>query len=123
VLLRRISQVRIMVLGYVAAVTAGAIMLVAALNPQLGPVVLAIAPLLYVVAFAMVVPNAIAQALEPFPDMAGNASALIGFLQMSAGALAGLLVAALFDGTAVPLALSILACGAGASLLFVLRPR
>ena len=123
VLLRRISQVRIMVLGYGAALLAGAIMLVAALNPQLGPVMLAVAPLLYVVAFAMVVPNAIAQALEPFPDMAGNASALIGFLQMSAGALAGLLVAALFDGTAVPLALTILACGAGATLLFVFRPR
>lgn len=122
-LLRRIRQVSIIVLGYGAALIAGVAMLVVALNPQLGPLALAVPPLLYVVAFAMIVPNAIAQALEPFPDMAGNASALIGFLQMSVGALCGLIVAAAFNGTAVPLALTILACAAIATLLFVLRPQ
>jgi len=37
-------------------------------------------------------PNSIAGAISPFRDMAGSASALIGFLQMSAGATAGLII-------------------------------
>lgn len=37
-------------------------------------------------------PNSIAGAMAPFRDMAGSASALIGFLQMAAGATAGLLL-------------------------------
>ena len=37
-------------------------------------------------------PNSIAGAISPFRDMAGSASALIGFLQMSAGAMAGLII-------------------------------
>jgi DHA1 family bicyclomycin/chloramphenicol resistance-like MFS transporter len=122
-LLRRMAQTRIMMLGYAGAILAGLIMLYAGFNPQLGPLWLAVPPMLYIMGYAMVVPNAIAQALEPFPDMAGNASALIGFLQNTAGALAGLLVAAAFDGTAVPLALIILGCGLAGAVLFALRPR
>ena len=37
-------------------------------------------------------PNSIAGAISPFRDMAGSASALIGFLQMSAGVTAGLII-------------------------------
>lgn len=43
-------------------------------------------------------------AITPFPHMAGTASALIGTLQFALGAVAGLALALLHDGTALPMA-------------------
>lgn len=60
----------------------------------------------------LVLPNASAGAIGPFPQMAGMASSLMGFLQTGTGALAGVLVGHLHDGTALPMALSILAASA-----------
>lgn len=51
--------------------------------------------------------NAMAGAMQSFPQMAGTASALAGMLQFSSGALSGWLVGLLADGTAVPMALVI----------------
>jgi DHA1 family bicyclomycin/chloramphenicol resistance-like MFS transporter len=58
-------------------------------------------------------PSAMAGAMQPFPRMAGAASAMMGFLQMGAGALGSLAVARLNDGTAlsaglVPAALALI---------------
>ena len=52
------------------------------------------------VGMGMVLPNAFASAIGPFPRMAGSASALLGFLQMLTAALSGVLVGQLADGTA-----------------------
>ncbi len=57
----------------------------------------------------LVLPNASAGAIGPFPQMAGAASSLLGFLQTGLGALAGALTGHLHDGTALPMALIILA--------------
>jgi len=54
-------------------------------------------------------PNAQAGALNEFPDMAGSASGLTGFLQMALSALAAQLVALLFNGTVYPMLLLMLA--------------
>jgi DHA1 family bicyclomycin/chloramphenicol resistance-like MFS transporter len=54
-------------------------------------------------------PNAQAGAINQFPDMAGSASGLTGFLQMALSALAAQLVALLFNGTAYPMLLLMLA--------------
>ncbi|MBN8453621.1 multidrug effflux MFS transporter [Accumulibacter sp.] len=43
-------------------------------------------------ATGLVMPNAIARALAPYPDMAGSASALMGFVQMTVAALVGIAV-------------------------------
>lgn len=53
---------------------------------------------------ALALPNSTAGAIAPFSRMAGIASALVGMMQMSAGAASGWLHAALFDHTARPLA-------------------
>ena len=76
---------------------------------------------------AMVGPNsanAAAGALQGFPHKAGAASALIGFLSMGLGSIAGALVGVLADGTARPMALVMAGLGIGvlATELFV-RPR
>ena len=49
-------------------------------------------------------PTGTAAALRPFPQIAGSASALLGFIQLSTGALAGAAVGLLHDGTTRPMA-------------------
>lgn len=66
---------------------------------------------LYTTGMAMVMPQSMAGAAMRWPDMAGTAAALIGFLQMAFSAIGGTLAMQFFDGTSMPLALSVLACG------------
>lgn len=54
-------------------------------------------------------PSAQAAAINQFPRMAGSASGLTGFLQMAVSAAAAQLVAAVYNGTAYPLLLIMLA--------------
>lgn len=63
------------------------------------------------VAVGVISPIAVHGAMEPFPEMAGVASAVRGFTQMLGGAAASALVAALFAGTpvAMPLVMSLFA--------------
>ena len=49
-------------------------------------------------------PSATAGALQPFPRIAGAASALIGFIQFASGALAGVLMGHLYNDSARPVA-------------------
>ena len=56
------------------------------------------------------VPNATAVALEPFKRYAGSASALLGSLQMIAGAIASGLVSYLHDGSALPMTALMASC-------------
>jgi len=60
----------------------------------------------------MVLPQTMAGALANHPTMAGSASALLGFIQMSAAATAGALVGHLHDGTPLVMASIIATCGA-----------
>jgi DHA1 family bicyclomycin/chloramphenicol resistance-like MFS transporter len=53
---------------------------------------------------ALIVPNATAAALSPFPATAGSASSLIGAIGFTAGAMVSSLLGAAFDGTARPMA-------------------
>jgi DHA1 family bicyclomycin/chloramphenicol resistance-like MFS transporter len=64
----------------------------------------------------MVFPTATHQAIDPFPDIAGVASALTGAVRMAGGAVASAVMAPLYDGT--PLAMSLgLVLFAGAGLV------
>ena len=53
---------------------------------------------------ALIVPNATASALSPFPATAGSASSLIGAIGFTAGAIVSSLLGAAFDGSARPMA-------------------
>lgn len=72
----------------------------------------------YFFACAMVIPNGTAGAIGPFPAKAGSVSALLGFLQMACGALAGYLVGVLHDGTTRPMTVTIGLMGIGALITF-----
>ena len=53
---------------------------------------------------ALIVPNATAAALSPFPAFAGTASSLIGAVGFTVGAILSATLGLLFDGTARPMA-------------------
>ena len=89
---------------------------------QPGPVGLAalMLPLMLFFVFgALVMPNATAGAIAPFPHMAGSASAGIGFCQMAGGAGIGWVVGLLSDGTARPMATGMAVMGVAALVVFV----
>jgi DHA1 family bicyclomycin/chloramphenicol resistance-like MFS transporter len=70
----------------------------------------------YLFCLGFISPNAMALALQPFTRNVGSASALIGSLQMVAGASASGLVSYLHNGTAIPM-VSVMAGCAGISLM------
>ena len=109
-------------LGAVLASAAGllALTLVGALHVR------SLVPLAVVgfVGQGLVRPNAVQGALEPVPESAGVASAVISGLQMLTAALASALVAALFDGRSARSMTSVMAaCAVGAMATHVLLVR
>ena len=65
-------------------------------------------------------PNASALSMAPFGHAAGTASALMGFIQMSVGALMSAIVSFLQNGTALPMTGVMAFCSVSASILFFL---
>jgi DHA1 family bicyclomycin/chloramphenicol resistance-like MFS transporter len=58
----------------------------------------------------LILPNATAAVMAPFPEQAGVASALLGMLQFSVGAATGALVGLFHDGTPRPMAFTMAGC-------------
>ncbi|MBI3708783.1 MAG: multidrug effflux MFS transporter [Proteobacteria bacterium] len=99
----RVSGARIVTCGVVLTLVGGGSLLgFVLLGIVSGPTIMG--PLMiYMTGFALIIPNAFAGALVPFPTMAGTASAVLGCGQMGIAALGTAGVAALYDGTALPL--------------------
>jgi DHA1 family bicyclomycin/chloramphenicol resistance-like MFS transporter len=108
------------ILAVTLAVTAAAGLLLALVAATgFGGLVGLLAPLfVFVSSVGLVGPNTAAAAMAPYGRVAGSASALMGVLQFVVGAGAGALVGTLYDGTAVPMAGVIAACGMAALLIF-----
>jgi len=65
----------------------------------------------YMVAFGTIMPQSTAGALGPFREIAGLASAVLGFLQMTLGSLVGIIVGITHNNTTLPLAIVIAGTG------------
>ena len=74
----------------------------------------------YVAGLGMVLPQGIAGALTPFPERAGAASALFGFIQQGGAAFAGAVVGWLLGHTAWPLAGGVALMGCATLVLWLL---
>ena len=74
---------------------------------------------LYLFGLGLMQSQLVAAALTPFPDDAGTASALIGFVQQCAGAIVGTTIGALVGTSIWPMALGIAITGGGALILWV----
>ncbi len=104
-----------------AIALAGLTVLVASLGGRPG-FVLVIAPvMIYITAFGLIVPNAVHEAIQPLPDIAGIASAMLVSAQMLFGAVGGSLAAALYRDSS-PLAIGFVMCAGGfaAGLIYLL---
>ncbi len=122
-LIGRVSPRTLMVAGMLMT-TAGAVILgvvVAVPDAPVGAILPAF--LLIVTSIGLVQPNATTLAMEPHPEVAGSASALLGLLQSVGGAICAPLVGIAGTGTAVPLAIVVaaLVAGAWAALLLLTR--
>ena len=124
----RLGIDRLIALGAAVAVGGGALLLTLALLNVApagvsGAAAIVGPMLLFMAGVGLVLPNAIAGAIAPFPRAAGAAAALLGFVQMTTAAAVGIAVAALYDGTAVPMAAAIVTVAVGILLSFVLLVR
>lgn len=117
-MLRRWSPVTILAGSIVAAFVASLALLTTSLL-GIGGLVGFLVPLWFIVAAAgLAFPNAPAIALNRHGEAAGTASALLGAAQFMIGGLVAPIVGALADGTAVPMALVIVATTLLALVLF-----
>jgi DHA1 family bicyclomycin/chloramphenicol resistance-like MFS transporter len=111
--------------GLVASAAGGLVLLaVVAVGRSLGVAGL-MAPLFVVMSgLGLVVPNTAALALTRHPESAGTASALLGALQMSTGAVIAPVVGIAGTGSALPMAivLAVLSLGAAAAFTVLARP-
>jgi DHA1 family bicyclomycin/chloramphenicol resistance-like MFS transporter len=115
-LAHRASLDRLVLAGVVVAFGGGASMAALALAGTFSIVAILGPMFVYSVGMGFFLPHAITGAIGPYPEMAGAASALMGFVQNALGALGSLAVAAFATDTQVPMT-CVVAAMTGASLL------
>ncbi|EAR20508.1 multidrug effflux MFS transporter [Nitrococcus mobilis] len=101
---RRLGINRLLLIGGVIATLGGALMAALALAQIFTALAVMLPMMLYMIGVGIVLPQSTAGAIGPFPQIAGSASALLGMVQMSIAAAAGILVGHLHSGT--PLAMA-----------------
>ena len=99
----KLDEEHIVLLGASLAAGASAIMWIGAWLLPENLWVLVLPMVFYATGMGLLLPNAMAAALRPFPHMAGTASALLGFIQMGLSASATALVGAFLKTTPAPM--------------------
>jgi DHA1 family bicyclomycin/chloramphenicol resistance-like MFS transporter len=80
-----------------------------------------LAPMIvFMVGFAFLYPQTISAGLMPFPEKAGTASSLQGFLQNLMAAIFSAFLAIFADGTAIPMGFAMAICGISAAATYML---
>ena len=122
-LVRRFGPAGILRVLLIVAAAAGLALLATAAT-GLGGFPGTLVPLfLFVSSLGFISPNATALAMASQGRNAGSASAVLGTIAFLGGGAASGLVSALYDGTAMPMALVIAACGLGALAVHLLLGR
>lgn len=121
-LVARVGIVRCVTLGAAVMSAGGGVMLVLALAVASHAAEIVGPMMLFMVGLGIGFPQSIAGAMMPYPERAGAASSLLGFVQMTTAAALGVLVAAAFNDTGVPLAVAVFALGSVALLLSLRIP-
>lgn len=97
----------------------GAIGIALALSGQLNVLSIIVPTFVFLIGTGLAMPNAMASAIGPFPQMAGAASALLGFTQMTVAAGVGIAVGHSGDGTALGMMLAIASVSVAGLLSFL----
>jgi DHA1 family bicyclomycin/chloramphenicol resistance-like MFS transporter len=117
-LLARFAGGGILPRALVVTAAAGVALLAAASTGAGGLPGLLLPLFVYISSLGFVLPNVLAAALAHQGRHAGSAAALLGTVQFGAGAVVGMLLGALGNGTAVPMAGLIAACGLSALAVY-----
>jgi len=112
----RVDTGRIVRVTLAVAMTASLVLLVDAASGFGGFAGILVPLFCFIFCHGFILPNTTALAMEAHGHVAGSASALLGTLQFVMGAFSGALVGLLANGTAIPFAGVIAACGVGAFL-------
>jgi DHA1 family bicyclomycin/chloramphenicol resistance-like MFS transporter len=112
----RIGRGRMMSIGVGLAALAGFALLTTGAGGIGGLVGLVVPLFFYMGSLNLIAANALASALDEFPEVAGTAAALFGLCQFGLGALAGAVVGQLHDGTPLPMAAVVATTGLSAFL-------
>ncbi len=119
----RLGMSRVMGLGTAINAIGGVAMLVAALAGPGHPAEIFVPMMVYLAGLGLALPQATAAAIMPFPQRAGSASSLLGFLQMVAGAVTGIAVGAAVEAAWWSLPAFIAALGLAAFTLWATTRR
>lgn len=106
--------------GCVTMTIGGFAMIVAVALGLTSSLSLVIPMAVYLAGMGFVLPQSFAGALTPFPDRAGAASGLLGFVQQTVAALCGVALGQLLGNTAWPLAIAVAFFGSASLLLWLL---
>ena len=117
----RIGIDRTIVCGGVALAVGGLAMAAATALGATSPAALAVPMALYLCGLGLAMPQSMAGALMPFPERAGAASSLLGFLQQATASAVGIVVGQMLGSSALPLAAIIAAMGVLALALALFR--
>jgi len=107
----RLGLERMMTIGTAVIATGGIAMLALVLARADGPLTLLAPMMVFTMGLGLTLPQGQAGALSPFPQMAGSAAALMGSLQFAVASVVGAVVGHGYDGTALPMALSLALTG------------
>lgn len=107
--------------GAIICSLAGGALLVAALAGSLTAMAIAVPAFFYMFGLGGALPPSMAAAVAPFPAMAGAASSLLGFLQMSLGAIMVAATGYFFDGTILPMAVLVTCLSTTGLVILALR--
>jgi DHA1 family bicyclomycin/chloramphenicol resistance-like MFS transporter len=98
----------------------GGLAMAAVVMLDLGSALSLVLPMaVYLAGLGMVLPQSIAGAMTPFPERAGAASSLLGFVQQSVAAVFGAVVGVLLGNSAGPLAAGVAIAGCITLLLWI----
>ena len=119
-IIARVGLDRTLGLGCVVMAGGGAAGVMALLFGFTSATALVLPVAVFLAGLGLALPQAQAGALLPFPERAGAASSLVGFLQQTAGAVVGAIVVHLLGQSAWPLAIGVAVMGCGAFALWAL---
>jgi DHA1 family bicyclomycin/chloramphenicol resistance-like MFS transporter len=120
-LVGRIGIDRTIVYGGVALAAGGLAMAAAVALGATSPFALLGPIALYLCGLGLAMPQSMAGALMPFPERAGAASSLLGFLQQAVASSIGIVVGQMLGSSALPLALVIATMGCLALALALIK--
>src|SRR3990167_7265163 len=119
-LIHRLGLNRLLKIGLIIMLAGGLLMLAFAVINRINVLVIMLPVIIFIIGSSMVFPNAYAGAFHPFPQLAGTASALFGFLQMLGGAVSSMLLSFAHTDNQIPLSIALVFVSL-LSLFFIVR--